>query len=220
MMIGVIGDVHGEFLTIESIMKDNSEIKCWICTGDLADKTMEYLSPPAPLYWISGNHENWDEIEKMENGILKIPNFIHMINAETVQLGKTRILGMGGNYSPTYYGFKKAELPKSRKRHYVKDEIEKCLNTRSIDILITHEAPSPYYRNGEDIGRQEITDILRATKPGIHFFGHHHKFGVFEIEKGIKSVCLDKPKNSWIKLDTESFRFEQIITEFHFSGGF
>ena len=101
MKVGVIGDVHGDFSTIERIMKANSEIKCWLCTGDLADETMEYFSPPAPLYWISGNHENWDK-----------------------------------------------------------------------------------------------------------------------IEKGIKSVCLDKPKTSWIKLDTESFRIERIVTESHFSGGF
>ncbi len=156
----------------------------------------------------------------MDKGILKIPNLVHMTNAEIVQLGKMRILGLGGNYSPTYFGFKKARLPKGRERHYVESEIEKCLKSRNIDILITHEAPSPYYRNDEDIGRREITDILRATKPGIHFFGHHHWFGVFEIEKGIKSVCLDKPKTSWIKLDTESFRIERIITESHFSEGF
>jgi len=220
MKVGVIGDVHGDFSTIERIMKANSEIKCWLCTGDLADETMEYFSPPVPLYWISGNHENWDKIEKMDKGILNIPCLVHMTNAEIVQLGKTRILGLGGNYSPTYFGFKKARLPKGRERHYVESEIEKCLKSRKIDILITHEAPSPYYRNDEDIGRREITDILRATKPGIHFFGHHHWFGVFEIEKGIKSVCLDKPKTSWIKLDTESFRIERIITESHFSGGF
>ncbi len=36
MTVGVIGDVHGDFSTIESIMEDNSEIKCWLCTGDLA----------------------------------------------------------------------------------------------------------------------------------------------------------------------------------------
>jgi predicted phosphodiesterase len=173
MTIGIIGDVHGDFSTIESIMKDNSEIKCWLCTGDLADKTMEYFSPPAPLYWISGNH------------------------------------------SPTYYGFEKAKLPKGRERHYVESEIQKCMDSRNIDILITHEAPSPYYRDGEDIGRQEITDILKATKPRIHFFGHHHRFGVFEIAEETKSVCLDKPNTSWLKLDTESFLFERIITELH-----
>ena len=151
MMIGVIGDVHGDFLTIESIMKDNSEIRCWLCTGDLADKTMDYLSPPAPLYWISGNHENWDEIEKMEKGILKIPNFIHMINAETVQFGQTRILGLGGNYSPTYYGFKKAELPKSRKRHYVEDEIEKCLSTKNHRYSQGNKTRNPFFRASSQV---------------------------------------------------------------------
>jgi hypothetical protein len=56
---------------------------------------------------------NWDKIEKMDKGILKIPNLVHMTNAEIVQLGKMRILGVGGNYSPTYFGFKKARLPKA-----------------------------------------------------------------------------------------------------------
>ncbi len=210
MIIGILGDVHGDFSAVESIIKDSPEIKYWLCTGDLADKNLEYFSPRAPLYWISGNHENWEKIGNMDKGILKIPNLFHLPNAEVVSLDKTRILGLGGNYSPTYYGFKKAKLPKGRERHYVEDEVKKSMKYRNIDILITHEAPSPYCRNKEDIGRREITDILTATKPRIHFFGHHHRFGVFEIAEGIKSVCLDRPKTSWLKLDTESFRFERI----------
>lgn len=211
MIIVVLGDVHGDFSTVEKIMKTNPKIKYWLCTGDLADRNMEYFSPPAPFYWISGNHESWEKIEKLDKGILKIPNLFHMQNAEVVSLDKTRVLGLGGNYSPSYYDYKKAKMPKGRERHYVEDEVKKCMKFRNIDILITHEAPSPYYRGSNDIGRQEITDMLKSIKPKIHFFGHHHRFGIFEIA-GVKSVCLDRPKTSWLKTDTESFQFERIIT--------
>jgi hypothetical protein len=109
-------------------------------------------------------------------------------------------------------------VPKGRERHYAKEEVQKCMNTKNIDILITHEAPSPYCRGKEDIGRPEITEILKTTEPRIHFFCHHHKFGVYEPVCGIKSICLDRPKISWLKLFTESFDFKRIsyMLSYHF----
>ncbi len=120
------------------------------------------------------------------------------------------VLGLGGNYSPNYYHFKKSQLPKGRERHYTEEEIHKCMRNKNIDILITHEAPSPYYKNNKDAGRAEISEIVRATTPKIHFFCHHHKFSIHEVAKGIKSICLSRPKESWIKLDCENFNFECV----------
>ena len=184
MTVGVIGDVHGDFSTIESIMKDNSEIKCWLCTGDLADKTMEYFSPPAHLYWISGNHENWDKIEKLDRGILKIPNLVHLANAETFQLGKTRILGLGGNYSPTYYVFKKAKLPKGRERHYVESEIQKCMESRNIEVLITHEAPSPITVMARILEGRKSRIFSRQQNPESIFSGIITGSAFLKLQKG------------------------------------
>lgn len=210
MRIGLLGDVHGDFPSVAEIMKANEDITCWLCTGDIADETGSYFSPPSPLYWVSGNHENWDAIGGLGKGTLVIPNLFHMPNAVVIKISGAHVLGLGGNYSPKHYGYKMKDLPQDRKRHYTKCEVEKCARHRNVDILITHEAPSPYYRNSEDIGRLEITEVLKAVKPRIHIFGHHHKFGIYDIAKGTKSVCLDRPESSWVRLSLADYSIERI----------
>lgn len=207
MHIGILGDIHGDFTAVERIMKKNQNIKHWLCTGDIADEKGSYFSPPSHLYFISGNHENWGAIGGMDAGQLQLQNLFHIANTSIVKIGKARVLGLGGNYSPKYYAYKRIDLPYGRERHYTKDEAERCMRHRSIDIFMTHEAPSLYMRGEKDIGRPEITEIIKSCKPKIHFFGHHHRFGVYEIVKGIKSVCLDRPNTSWIRLSLDDYSF-------------
>lgn len=207
MNVGILGDIHGDFGAVENIMEKNKNIKHWLCTGDMAGENGSYFSPPSHLYFISGNHENWDAIGKMDAGQLKLQNLSHMANASLVEIGKSTVLGLGGNYSPKYYPYKRTDLPDGRERHYTESEIKRCIKYRNIGILITHEAPFPYMRGEKNIGRLEITEILDACKPKIHFFGHHHKFGVYEIVKGIKSVCLDRPNTSWVRLSLDDYSF-------------
>src|SRR3989338_2486074 len=207
MIVGVLGDIHGDFSTVSDIMKANSNIKYWLCTGDVADKNLDYFSPPLQLYWINGNHEDFEKINQIDRGLLKIPNLFHIPNAKAIKINGISILGLGGNYSPKYYDVERKNLPKGRERHYTKNEVEKCTHIHNIDILITHEAPSPHLKFGKDVGRKEITRIIEKTNPKFHIFCHHHNFGVHEIIKGIKSICLDYPRKSWIKLNSETYEF-------------
>ncbi len=213
MHIGILGDIHGDFTAVENIMKKNQDIKHWLCTGDIADEKGNYFSPLSQLYFISGNHENWEAVGMMDAGILKLQNLFHVSNASVVEIGKIKVLGLGGNYSPKYYAYKKIDLPDGRERHYTKCEVERCMGYRDSDILITHEAPSPYLRGEKDIGRLEITEVLKICKPKVHFFGHHHRFGVYELIKGIKSACLDRPSTSWVRLSLYDYSFERFLTK-------
>jgi hypothetical protein len=41
-------------------MRRHAEIPYWLCVGDVGDDAGIYEDPPAPLYWIKGNNENFD----------------------------------------------------------------------------------------------------------------------------------------------------------------
>jgi len=41
-------------------MRRHAEIPFWVCVGDVGDDAGIYEDPPAPLYWIKGNNENFD----------------------------------------------------------------------------------------------------------------------------------------------------------------
>jgi hypothetical protein len=41
-------------------MRRHAEIPFWLCVGDVGDDAGVYEDPPAPLYWIKGNNENFE----------------------------------------------------------------------------------------------------------------------------------------------------------------
>ena len=60
MQIGALGDIHGEFDTVDLIMQRHADIPLWVCVGDVASNDGEYFAPRAPLYFIKGNNEDFD----------------------------------------------------------------------------------------------------------------------------------------------------------------
>jgi hypothetical protein len=60
VFFGALGDVHADFDAVRRVMRRHSEIPFWLCVGDVGDDAGVYEDPPAPLYWIKGNNENFD----------------------------------------------------------------------------------------------------------------------------------------------------------------
>ena len=86
--------------------------------------------------------------------------------------------GLGGNYAPSRYNLTRDQLHDKRRRHYTIGDVNKLKEARKLDILLTHEASSPYIIksfNGNkwrDAGRSEITELIRWLRPKYHFYGH------------------------------------------------
>ena len=55
MMIGALGDIHGEFDAVQAIMRRHADVPFWLQVGDVASNDGEYFAPAAPLYWIKGH---------------------------------------------------------------------------------------------------------------------------------------------------------------------
>lgn len=202
--IGILGDIHGDFDTVTRIMQENTHIEHWLCVGDLGMDLGNYFTPPKPLYYIHGNHDDFELLESIENDIINIPTLRHIKNTEIIEVSGLKILGLGGNYSPNYYKYKSRDLPGAKKRHYTREEIEKCKRHKNVDILLTHEAPSPFInRYNEDVGRPEVTSIISSVKPKLHFSGHHHIYREQELVEGTTSISLDYPRDSWVEANTK-----------------
>lgn len=66
-------------------------------------------------------------------------------------------------------------MPQGKRKHYTEEHIRVLIEKAPFDILLTHEAPDGVViREGADLGRPEIGDLIRTTAPRYAFFGHHH----------------------------------------------
>lgn len=210
-MILISGDIHAEFrIFYERLEKMNVDLCLQV--GDMGDEKKEYVEPPIPIYFIQGNHENW--------GILfdgKLPkNLYYIDNGGMIEVEGLKVIGFGGNYSSRYYDKKKSEIQGARKRHYVKEEFDRALinatrvEPETVDVLITHEAPSPYTHRGMDCGKEQISDLVQSIKPRVHFFGHHHYYGEYDYF-GVKSYGLNYGYKEGILLNPETFEIERVF---------
>jgi len=203
-MIAIVGDVHGKYEAVYDFMSKLSGVECWIQVGDFGGEDILYPKMPDNFHFIQGNHENWDEVEKLrESGdSYFLPNggvYDFSTSACIVSIAV-----FGGNYSSRFLNKKRSEIQGGRRRHFLQEEYDTLVNSgKKIDILVTHEAPEPYPRGGKQI----ITDLIDALKPKIHFFGHHHHYGMYEYcgipsvgtEYGWKSVVLYDPEDHKIR---------------------
>jgi uncharacterized protein len=219
-MFGALGDIHGDFASVRRIMARHPEVPFWLCVGDLADAQGRYEPVPRPLYWIKGNNENFDAIASGD-----LPANLHYIpNGQLLELPgdrSLRVAGLGGTFAPTMYEVRAAELPHpkkrtakatelaDRRRHFVREEAERCKALRDVDVFLSHEAPVPFRAGRVQAGKKAINEVLAAMRPRLHLFGHHHRFAE-GLAEGIRSVCLDGVAASYLLIDWKTLEYQHL----------
>jgi uncharacterized protein len=231
MQIGALGDVHGAFETVDTIMKRHDDVPLWVCVGDVASNDGEYFAPAAPLYFIKGNNEDFDVLADAIAGRPPAAGLHYMVNGAAHTVGPWRVAALGGTFAPTWYNTPATALPPSKgrkaaaqslklgksrddkRRHFVRDEVVACKALTGIDLFLTHEAPRPFYPAGRriDAGKTVLNDVLAAMKPRLHLFGHHHEF-TDSIRQGVRSIGLDVVTKSYLLIDAQTFRCERLDT--------
>jgi Icc-related predicted phosphoesterase len=217
---GALGDIHGDFDSVRRIMARHPEVPFWISVGDLADADGRYAPLDAPLYFIKGNNENFDALAA---GTL--PASLRFLdNARLTVLDGVRIAGLGGTFAPTWYETAAAALPHPRKgsarateladkrRHFVKEEVERIKAMEQLDLFLSHEAPRPYRvrgGRGPDAGKTPINEVLAAARPRLHLFGHHHEYSD-QVRQGVRSIGLDLVSQSYLLVDPRSLAVEHM----------
>ena len=224
MLFGVLGDIHGDFAALERVMRSHSDVPFWLSVGDVADAEGRYVAPMAPLYWIKGNNEDFEFVERSRRETM-LTNLHYLPNAVLTRVSTLSVAGLGGTFAPTWYDTPAADLPKARpggrddkRRHFVREEVDACKALANVDVLLTHEAPRPYFVEtggvGErrsarrvDAGKTPINEVLAALRPRLHFFGHHHRV-TDAVRQGVRSIGLDLVSRSYVLVDAASFAYE------------
>jgi hypothetical protein len=231
MQIGALGDIHGEFETVQAIMSRHADVPLWVQVGDVATNDGEYFTPLRPLYWIKGNNEDYDVIAEAMAGHPPAETLHFLPNGGPYQVGPWRVAALGGTFAPSWYHTSALSLPASRgrrtsnaavklgksrddkRRHFVRDEVMACRALTGIDLFLTHEAPRPFHPAGRriDAGKTAINEVLTAMRPRLHLFGHHHEF-TDSMRQGVRSIGLDLVTKSYLLIDAETFRCERLDT--------
>jgi hypothetical protein len=189
LLFGAVGDLHGEFDALERIMARHRDVAFWVCPGDLVNDTGDYPRPPAPLYWIKGNNEDFDFVAAQPAGGGTIPNLHYIPNGVAVRTAEAFTLaGLGGTFAPTWYETPAAALPSAKtspkasrgrvraaasatkqddkRRHFVHEEVKACKGLTGIDIFLSHEAPRPFLLTPR--GKSGSTRPIDAGKTPIN----------------------------------------------------
>jgi hypothetical protein len=231
MLIGALGDIHGAFETVNTIMRRHADVPLWVSVGDVASNDGEYFTPVAPLYWIKGNNEDFDIIAGASACPPLAPTLRYLPNGGPYSVGPWRVAALGGTFAPSWYNTPASALPPSKgrrasmgslklgksrddkRRHFVKDEVIACKRLSNIDVFLTHEAPRPFYPAGRrmDAGKTVLNDVLTVMKPRLHLFGHHHEF-TDSMRQGIRSIGLDVVVKSYLLINAETFKAERLDT--------
>jgi Icc-related predicted phosphoesterase len=208
---------------MRAAMDRHPDVPFWLCVGDVASRTGTYPEPPAPLFWIKGNNEDFDTIAGWEAGRGLVRN-LHLIpNGTSRTVGALTVAGLGGTFAPTWYETPAAQLPHKprddKRRHFVREQVEACKRMRGIDILMTHEAARPFVvieepKEGRkpfrhDAGKPAINDVLASMKPRLHLCGHHHRF-VETVREGVRSICIDRVNRSYLLIDAATLEYQKI----------
>jgi Icc-related predicted phosphoesterase len=215
MLFGAIGDLHGDFDSLHRIMTRHPEVAFWVCPGDLASDNGAYPSPPAPLYWIKGNNEDFDFVSAQPPGSGTLPNLHYIPNGTSVRAGGLSVAGLGGTLAPTWYERPASELRRisprdDRRRHFVHEEVDACRALSGVDIFLSHEAPRPYpLPRVRDAGKTPINEVLSAMRPRLHLFGHHHKYTVAERQH-VPSIGLGAVSDSYLLFDGKTLAHQRL----------
>jgi Icc-related predicted phosphoesterase len=217
--LGALGDIHKDWASVRRIIAANPGIPAWLSVGDLGDDDGVYESVPVPIYWIKGNNELFDRIA---SGALP-PGLRHIPNGTAVDVYGVSVAGLGGTFAPSWYDTDPASLPHPRKgtmkataladkrRHFVRQDVQRLAALGAIDVLLTHEAPRPFRIGRMDAGKAPINEVVAALHPKLHLFGHHHRFAEMTVN-GTRSVGLDLVGRSYLLIDTARWEYEKRDT--------
>lgn len=181
MRIALIGDVHGEFGALDTLLRracDEQEIVAAVQVGDFG--FFEHQLPskppfhfPVPVYAICGNHEDHDYLERARReGLVErwaAANLIYQARASLAQIGSLGIGFIGGAL----------HMNQPQRRHggnvITPDQTDRALGlfgSAQPDLIVSHSCPA-----GIGIGMRSSPDmawgvaehvLLAGYDPGPH----------------------------------------------------
>ncbi len=203
MAIAIVGDIHSNLDSLHNFIDSHPDVNHIIQVGDLGlffsqelakkdkdwerwpeqiAKTLAKKTPfKIPVYFIKGNHE---EFESLESPFLRFLNIHYIKQAEILTLEGYTFGCLGGIYSPKYFHQKAESLVGQQKRFFTQEEVS-LLSSKTFDYLIMHEGPFGVIPKAATHGSLILRNLISTVKPKITFHGHHHQqYRVLDPELG------------------------------------
>lgn len=167
---------------------------------------------PVETWFVAGNNDDFDVVEALRDG--EAPAGVtnaRLLASTTTELDGLRVAGLSGNYAPTKYDLSRDELAGDRRRHFVREDVERLAGRADVDVLLAHEAPTGLLSYGYDPGCAHVTDLLEALEPDRCLVGHHHTHAAAEIA-GCRVVSLAPAWECYYDLDPDDLTLERHET--------
>lgn len=204
-----VGDIHGRFEIFNEFLHDRKkEIDSIYCLGEFgywpdADYS-QIENGDIPLYWIDGNHEQFDLLEKRKTDEIA-PNIFYIPRGTVEVLSNgMKTLFIGGAASidrrmrtPGFDWFPQEEI--------TNEDIDKSISAidkmSEIDLICSHTCPIEFDVIGEsplsffDPSAYKLSILLRHAKPKHWLFAHWHQFktGLYENTEWTALNMLSRP---------------------------
>ena len=169
---------------------------------------------PMPTWFVAGNNEDFDVIDALRRGdsALTASRRPELLASSAVELEGLRVAGLSGNYAPTQYDRPRSELTGDRRRHFVREDVQRAKNLSDVDMLLTHEAPHDVVRiAGRDVGCQPVDELLTELEPALCLVGHYHRHVEGQFGE-TRVVSLASVWESYYTLDAETLVLERHET--------
>jgi len=209
-----VGDVNAfpdparaDRLTLKFAEKDAAQLSfpAWQ-TGSA--EAAAYLAPDAPdetriaapLYFVKGNHDDYDYLAALaagvETGAVAVDpwnriRYLPSGRIATIEAGGStlRVAALGGIADPDGHAGEG-----SKPDHYTHEEVHAVAGLAGpVDVLLTHDAP--WGTLVPEGGSHDVTDLIRLHAPAFHFCGHYHETGTaLAVPAPTQSYQLDATK--------------------------
>jgi Icc-related predicted phosphoesterase len=204
----VLGDAHATDPTNRRALLaayDATDAQTVLQLGDL----MHY-DVPTPTWFIAGNNEDQEVIEALRAGNTPAStNNVHLLASTVVEREGVRIAGLSGNHAPTQFRKERSELAGDRRRHFVREDVERAKALTDVDVFLAHEAPHGLgVTEDYDVGCTHVDGILRELEPSLCIVGHHHEHVESEFES-TRVVSLAPVWESYYDLDPETLALDR-----------
>lgn len=229
MRVLLAGDTHGNHRHVDYLLKMAAELQAdrIVQVGDfgywphLSDyhRRVSSMAQRArtPIYWLDGNHENFDALEVAVDvdadepqGML--PDLWYLPRGCTWAWDGCRFMSLGGAYSidkssrtEGYSWWPQETLTRA--------QVERAMDRGPVDVLLTHDTPegvcpivdSNY--KGDDISRgnrKAVSAVADAVTPRLVVHGHyHHRYTAAYGAAVVEGLDRDdQGPTSWLCIDT------------------
>ncbi|MFP4591184.1 MAG: metallophosphoesterase [Halobacteriales archaeon] len=204
----VLGDAHaGDPDNREALLRaygvTNAEQALQV--GDLG-----HYDLPAPTHFVAGNNEDLDVIDALRAGRAPVGTAnVHLLASTIGTVGGLRVAGLSGNFAPTQFEKSRSALVHGRRRHFVREDVERATALEGVDVFLCHEAPHGVdVTEAYDVGCTHVDDILEAVEPELCLVGHYHQHGESRFG-ATRVVTLDPVWRAYYTLDPDTLRLER-----------